>query len=279
MFGQPRHALAPVQCGVARMQQVLRRVIDIHQHRIEAAGRALGADFKRLLTQTLADLKNKYQDAYLAAHERARIGANDDKRKANLAKDPRLAQLQKIAGVEMMPTPQLRDFENKLFALKTCFQLGRPDLDSDPLCPHCGFRPAEEPAGGAAAKKTLADLDEVLDALVRGWTETLRTNLEDPTVSGNIELVTDAAGKRELQAFLKSKKLPDPVSPAFVKALQEVLSGLQPVTFGVADLRAALSDGGLPCTVSDLRERFDRYVASLTKGKDASKVRILIKRD
>jgi hypothetical protein len=73
--------------------------------------------------------------------------------------------------------------------------------------------------------------------------------------------------------------LPDPVSPAFVKALQEVLGGLQPVTFGSADLHAALSDGGLPCTISDLKERFDRYVINLTKGKDTSKVRILIKRD
>ncbi len=176
----------------------------------------------------------------------------------------------------MMPTPQLRDFENKLFALKTCFQLGRPDLDSDPLCPHCGFRPAEEPAGGATAKKTLADLDGTLDAIVRGWTDTLRTNLEDPTVSGNIELVSDPVGKRELQGFLKSKTLPDPVSPAFVKALQEVLSGLQKVTLGSAVLQAALADGGLPCTVSDLKERFDRYVATLTKGKDPSKVRVVI---
>jgi len=116
------------------------------------------ADFRRLLTQTLGDLKSKYQEAYLAAHERARLGATDDKRKANLAKDTRLAQIQKIANVEMMPTPQLRDFENRLFALKTCFQLGRPDLDSDALCPHCGFRPAEEPASGAAAKKALAEV-------------------------------------------------------------------------------------------------------------------------
>jgi len=234
------------------------------------------ADFKRLLTQTLSDLKTKYQDAYLTSHERARLGANDDKSKANLTKDPRLAQIQKIANVEMMPTPQLRDFENRLFALKTCFRLGRPDLDSDPICPHCGFRPAEEPGGGTTAKKTLADLDETLDSIVRGWTDTLRTNLEDPTVSGNIDLVSDPVGRRELQAFLKNKALPDPVGPAFVKALQDVLGGLQPVTFGAPNLQAALSEGGLPCTIGDLKERFDRYVANLTKGKDASKVRIII---
>jgi Family of unknown function (DUF6079) len=73
----------------------------------------------------IGDLKIKYQDACLAAHERARLGANDDKSKAKLAKESRLVQIQKIANVEMMPTPQLRDFENKLLALKTCFQLDR----------------------------------------------------------------------------------------------------------------------------------------------------------
>lgn len=244
--------------------------------RIASPKQRSDSDFKRHLTHTLGDLKTKYQDAYLAAHERSRLGVNDDKRKANLTKDPRLAQLQKIAGVEMMPTQQLRDFENKLFALKTCFQLGRPDLESDPLCPHCGFRPAEEPATNVAAKKIITDLDEILDAIVRGWTETLRTNLEDPTVSGNIDLVTDTTGKRELQKFLKSKQLPDPVSPAFIRALQDVLSGLQKVTLTSGDVLNALSEGGLPCTLTDLRERFDRYVANLTKGKDASKVRIVI---
>jgi hypothetical protein len=236
------------------------------------------ADFKRRLAQTLGDLKATYQDAYLAAHERTRLGANDDKRKVNLAKDARLAQLQKIAGVEMMPTQQLRDFENTLFALKICFQLGRPDLDSDPLCPHCGFRPAEEPAGSITAKQMVADLDEALDGIVRGWTDTLRTNLEDPTVAGNIELISDATGKRALRAFLNKRQLPEPVSPAFVRALQEVLSGLQKVVLASEELHIALSDGGLPCTVSDLRERFERHVTTLTKGKDASKVRIVLER-
>ena len=234
------------------------------------------ADFKRLLTQTLGELKTKYQDAYLAAHEPARLGANDDKRKASLSKDSRLAQVQKIAGVEMMPTQQLREFENKLFTLKTCFQLGRPELEGDPLCPHCGFRPAEEATGSATGKRILTDLDEALDDIVRGWTDTLRTNLEDPTVSGNIELVSDAAGIRELKGFMKSKQLPDPVSPAFVKALQEVLSGLEKVALSGTGLKVALSEGGLPCTIDELHERFDRYLNNLKRGKDASKIRIII---
>ena len=51
---------------------------------------------------------------YLKSHGvESTLTFSDDKRKANLAKDSRLAQIQKIANVEMMPTPQLRDFENK----------------------------------------------------------------------------------------------------------------------------------------------------------------------
>ena len=233
-------------------------------------------DFKRHLMQTLGQLKTKYQDAYLAAHQRARLGANDDKRKAKLVKDPRLAQLQKLAGVDMMPTPQLRDFENRLFNLKTCFHLGRVELDTDPLCPHCDFRPADESSGGASASEVLGKIDEALDGIIRGWTDTLVTNLEDPTVSGNIDLVSDAAGKSELKKFLKDRRLPDPVSPRFVRALQEVLSGLEPVTVQARALQNALADGGVPCTVADLRERFERYVATLSKGKDVAKIRIII---
>ncbi len=234
------------------------------------------ASFQRLLGQTLAELKSKYQDAYLAAHERARLGANDDKKKAALTKDTRLAQLQKLSGIEMMPTQQLREFENRLFALKTCFQLGKPELEADPMCPHCSFRPAEELGAPQTSGKVLRELDEALDGLVQAWTQTLLTNLDDPTVAGNVDLVTDAKGKRELREFIKSKTLPEPISPAFVKALQDVLSGLQKVVVTADELRAALADGGLPCTVADLRDRFERHLGKLTKGRDATKVRLVI---
>ena len=122
----------------------------------------------------------------------------------------------------------------------------------------------------------MGGLDEALAGLVIAWTQTLLTNLDDPTVAGNIDLVTDAKGKRELREFIKAKRLPEPVTPAFVKALQEVLSGLQKVVLTGDDLRTALVDGGLPCTVDDLRERFERHLGKLTKGRDASKVRLVI---
>jgi hypothetical protein len=54
------------------------------------------------------------------------------------------------------------------------------------------------------------------------------------------------------------------------------LSGLEKVVVRSIDLQNALADGGLPCTVADLRVRFERHLATLTKDKIASKVRVVL---
>ncbi len=235
--------------------------------------------FQRGLGQRFAELKTQYQDAYLELHGRARLGATADKKKGELQKDARLAQLRKLAAVEMMPTQQLTDFEDRLVALRSCWSLTRQDLDTRPICPHCGYRPIEEPATtSGAVTRALDDVDDQLDRLLDVWTRTLLGNLEDPTVTGNVELLTDSNGKAALRAFLKSRALPTPIDTGFVRALQEVLSGLQKVVLKKEDLHAALLRGGAPCTVAEVRERFEAYLVELNKGKDPAKVRFVVER-
>ncbi len=234
------------------------------------------SNFQRQLGQTLAQLKTSYQDAYLELHKHAHLGAKEDERKAKLTRDSRLAQLQKLDGVEMMPHHQLKAFQDRLFGLKTCYALSRQDLDSSPTCPHSPYRPAEQPQGSQSAGEVLAGLDDQLDVLVSDWTQTLLTNLDDPTVATNIELISDPDGKKGIQTFLKKRKLPDPIPPAFVKALQEALTGLEKVAVTGDGLRAALTQGGVPCTVEELKTRFDKYVADLTRGKSVAKVRVVV---
>lgn len=234
--------------------------------------------FQQSMATVLAALKASYQDAYLESHGKVRLGATDDQRKGRLAQDPRLKQLQQLSTVEMMPSHQLEGFHKALFGLKTCFSLTKQDIGTDPICPHCAFRPVEEPFTGVRVSDRLTRLDTELDDLVQNWTNTLLGNLQDPTVAGNIDLLGGGDGRDAVAAFLQSKRLPDPLSPAFVKALQEVLSGLEPVDLSESLLHSALADGGVPCTVAELRERFDRFVSGLTKGKDVSKVRIVIEK-
>ena len=234
------------------------------------------SSFQRQLGQTLGELKASYKTAYLALHKRAHLGAKDDAKKAELTKDPRLKQLQQLAKVEIMSGQQLNAFQDTLFGLKTCFALSGQDLDQNPICPHTGYRPMENPQGAQSASDVLVGLDDRLDTLVTDWTTTLLSNLDDPTVAGNIELISDPDGKSEVAAFMKSRELPEPISDAFIQALRDALTGLEKVAVAQGSLRDALMSGGLPCTVDELKSRFDAYVAGLTKGKNASKVRVVV---
>jgi len=239
------------------------------QHRQDSA-------FHRGLGQTLTQLKANFVSAYRELHKRQRLGASDDDKKRALNTDPRTQQLRKLRGVEMMPGQELEKFENELLGLKACFVLEATDLDASPICPHCQFRPVEEPGDGPAASARLAGLGERLDELVRDWTATLLGNLEDPTVAANLSLLTDVAGKAAVNAFLAERSLPDPVDNAFVKAVNDVLGGLEKVLVAPTDLRKRLVEGGSPCTVDELEQRFQAFVSTLTKGKDRTKIRIVV---
>lgn len=209
-------------------------------------------------------------------HQKARLGPTDDKKKGKLAKDARLKTLRDLASVNLMPTQQFRQLENDLLNMKTCYQLAANDLDATSWCPHCDYRPSDEPLHGAPPASRLEQIDGRLDRLVEEWSKTLLENLDDPTIKGQVGLIASADGKKAVEQFRKSRKLPEPVTPAFLKALQEVFSGLEKVPVTEAGIRAALSKGGLPCTLDEAGDRLQKYLSDVTKGKDPSRVRIVL---
>ena len=89
----------------------------------------------------------------------------------------------------------------------------------------------------------LGGLDDELDKLVANWTQTLLTNLEDPTTKDNLDLLKPEPKKR-VNDFIKKRALPDEIDQDFIHALSEALSGLQKVPINTTDLRAALLSGG-----------------------------------
>ncbi|WP_217125923.1 DUF6079 family protein [Hydrogenophilus thiooxidans] len=230
--------------------------------------------FRQQTLRKLTDLKKAYVQAYLAMHTRARLGVNEDKRKRALLQDERLKKLQQLSTVDLMPRQHLTDFQNRLASLKSCFALTEQDLVTAPICPHCGFRPSTE-GMGAPAVTVLEQLDTELDRLLEDWTQTLLTNLEDPTTRGNLDLLKPEPRKL-VDAFLERRKLPEELSQEFIQALKEVLSGLVKVAVKTEDLRAALLKGGVPATPAEMKKRFEEYLDELTKGNEPGKVRIVL---
>lgn len=222
----------------------------------------------------LTALKKEYTETYLTLHGKARLGVKEDRRKAKLVQDPRLATLKGMATVELMPAGQLASLQQRIAALQTCFALAENDLQTTPICPHCGFRPVPG-TEDINAGSLLAAIDEELDSMVTSWTATLLSNLEDPTTRSQLDLLGPDQMKL-VGAFVASRKLPDPLPAEFVYAVREALSGLAKVVVHTNALKVALAGSGAPATLADLRQRFEDHLIELTKGKDPTKVRIVV---
>jgi len=252
-------------------------------------------NLRQEILRKLGDLKKAYILAYLSMHAKARLGVNEDKRKAQLSVDERMEFLKKLATVELMPRQQLTDFQKRLGDLISCFLLTEQELADSPVCLHCGFRPAAETVTGSwslvsglanqepgtinqgpiNAAVALQQLDDQLDKMIAEWTAALLSNLEDPTTKGNLSLLKPEPRKL-VDGFIKKRTLPDNLDQDFIHALQEVLSGLTKVSVKIADLRDALLSGGSPATPAEMRKRFEEYLDGLTKGKEPGKVRIVL---
>jgi hypothetical protein len=109
--------------------------------------------FRQQIQRKLLDLKKAYRESYLSLHTKARLGVNEDKRKAKLMVDDRLKILQKLSTIDLMPRQHLTDFQNRLAGLRSCFAITEQELDTSPICTHCGFRPAAEGISGSGLRR------------------------------------------------------------------------------------------------------------------------------
>ena len=238
------------------------------------------ADLTELATQSLGigvklqKLKKDYTVAYIGLHTKARLGVNDDKRKVALLNDQRLQTLLKLASIDLMPRQQLTDYQSRLAGLKSCFALTEQNLDSTPICPHCGFRPSIE-INATAGSQMIDQMEAQLDAMVVTWTSTILSNLEDPITQANMDLLK-IDDREPLENFIRSRELPVPLDSNFVHALKEVFSGLVKVTVKAQELQQALQVTDGPATPAEMKKRFEAYIDQLTKGKDPAKVRIIL---
>jgi hypothetical protein len=225
--------------------------------------------------QTLGQLKKDYIAAYTAQHSKARLGVAEDKTKATLQKDPRLVSMRALAGISLLPTSQLTNFEEKLNRLKSCAALVDSELAASPVCPHCNFRPANEQGDMLPAGNVLKQLDDELDRLLENWVQTLVDNLEDPIIQSNFELLKPSS-RKIVSGFAETGTLPDMVTPEFIAAVQEALSGLERITVTDEEIKQALLQGGSPATPEDLRKRFEGFLNDRCKGKDTTKLRFVV---
>ena len=168
------------------------------------------------------------------------------------------------------------EVQNRLAALKPCFSLTKEDLERTPSVPIASSDLLRNLWGRhVSAAQSLAAVDADQDRMHDEWARTLLENLSDPTVRRSLEALS-AKQRKIVDGFTGKNELPATIENEFVTVLQQVFQGLEKVTVTTADIRRALTDGGAPCPVADMKARFERHLDEVTRGKDPARIRIVV---
>ena len=221
----------------------------------------------------LGKIKDKYIGIYFEAHKKKRLGIEDAKRRGTIQESLALSNLRKLRGIDILSGAKLTEIEQDLAALKVCYDLTPAELKTNPTCPHCHYSLDDK------AKNVYGQLDNIedrIDALVTEWTNTLINTISDPLVLSQKEYL-NAKQAQTIDDFVSTGQLPKRVDDFFVSSIQALLKNYEPVVIVVEDLMQKLEQLP-PMDEASFKAKLNEMVSSYTKGKDASTLRIVVKR-
>lgn len=221
----------------------------------------------------LSKIKEAYIDLYFEEHKKKRLDVTDAQRRGKLQESVILSNLRKLRTIDILSAAKLTELEQDMAGLKVCYELTTVELRTTHMCPHCRFSLADK------AKNVFGQLDNLenrIDDLLAEWTKVLLDTISDPLVLSQKEFLTTQQAQ-VIDEFVASKKLPERVDDFFVKSINALLQGFEPVVIETEDLMQKL-DEMPPCDVDTFKSKINEIVSEYIKGKDASKLRIVVKR-
>lgn len=222
----------------------------------------------------LGELRAAYVEIYTDLHNRFVLGPGDDDRRARLVRDDRMGQLKALAEIDLLNRVELDGWQDAITRIRTCREYHTGLLADTPICPRCHFRP--QSAGTQSAVQVLDLLDDRLDAILAQWHGGLRASLESETAQASMASMTPQE-RQPLDAYLAMTDPADAPLPAgLVQSAQKALRGLHTLPIQTDALVAALKEGGLPCTVEELAQRFGDFLKGQMRGHDRANTRLTI---
>lgn len=221
----------------------------------------------------LSKLKAKYIDIYFEAHKKKRLDITDAQRRGKIQEGCALASLRKLRSIEILSAAKLTDIETDMSGLKVCYELTPEELKSSHICPHCRYHLDDK------VKNVYGQLDNIeirIDDLMAEWTKTLLDTISDPIVASQKSFLS-AEQQAVIDEFINTGVLPKRVDDFFVKAINALLKGFEPVVIDTDDFMEKLEQMP-PMDEAAFKAKITELIAAYTKGKDASKLRIVVKR-
>ena len=221
----------------------------------------------------LSKLKAKYIDIYFEEHKKKRLDITDAQRRGKIQEGRALASLRKLRSIEILSAAKLTDIESDMSGLKVCYELTPEELKSSHICPHCRYHLNDK------VKNVYGQLDNIeirIEDLMAEWTKTLLDTISDPIVASQKSFLS-AEQQSAIDEFIDTGALPKRVDDFFVKAINALLKGFEPVVIDTDDFMAKLEQMP-PMDEASFKAKVNELIAAYTKGKDAGKLRIVVKR-
>lgn len=225
----------------------------------------------------LETLRREYRTRYAQLHTEQVLGPVADDRRNALLRDPRVEQLKTLSSVDILNTQDLKRWGQTVKEIPACRDFHAALLEASPICPACSFRPSQA-ARQSSADRRLAALADGLDTIERQWHAALRENLRSDIAKASLAVMT-AAERTPIDAYLARNGEGGPLPAGLIEAANQALRGVQTVTLDAAELLAALETGGLPCTLEQLKSRFESFLRSAMSGHDARNTRLNVERE
>lgn len=221
----------------------------------------------------LSKVKAKYIDIYFENHKKKRLDITDAQRRGKIQEGLALASLRKLRSIEILSAAKLTDIETEMSGIKVCYELTPEELKHKHYCTHCGYHLDDK------VKPVFGQLDNLeirIDDLLAEWNKTLLDTISDPIVASQKKFLS-ADQQQSIDDFISSGTLPKRVDDFFVKAINALLKGFEPVVIDTDDLMAKLEQMP-PMDEASFKAKVNELISSYTKGKDAGKLRIVVKR-
>lgn len=241
--------------------------------RDEISEGASGESAAQSISVVLERLRDKYIERYFEEHKKKRLDIVGAKRRGKLQESLALANLRKLRGIEILSGAKLTAIEQDMSELKVCYELTATELKSKHFCMHCGYQLGDKVKNVAGQ---LDSLEGRIDDLLTEWTNTLLNTISDPIVASQKEYLNPQQ-KAVIEEFLSSGTLPKRVDDHFVNSLKALLQGFEPIVIEPEDLIAKLDELG-PCDAATFKGKLSAIVDAYIKGKDQSKLRIIVKK-
>lgn len=233
---------------------------------------ASGEAAAQKVNTALEKVKEEYIGIYFEEHKKKRLDIDDAKRRGKLQESLALANLRKLRGIEILSATKLTEIEQDMANLKVCYELTPAELKTNHICPHCGYHLGDHVPNVTGQ---LDNLDIRIDDLVIEWTRTLLNTVSDPIVASQKEYLS-AEQQKVIDDFIASGTLPKRVDDFFIKAIQALLKGFEPVVVDARDLMNKLTKLP-PMDEATFKQKLNELIAGYTKGKDEGKLRIIVK--